>query len=158
MKRMRRRAAVLAPVLFCVSGTLSFWNAAPVRASVGASPSVAPAKVFFLDARGHRITRTPAKHTIQFVLSFHMPRSFPSGYSDVRFTVFVHGKPNRTIIFGTPKHLLPGKSVRIALLVPVSRTWAGRARVVGTVTLLAKPGGVSLHRMGRGVAILKVTP
>jgi hypothetical protein len=116
----------------------------------------APARVYFLDASGHGIIRTRAKTTIQFVLRFPVPGSFPTGYTDLRFTVFVHHKAQRTIIYGTPKHLIPGGVLRVAVLVPVSNTWIGQAMVVGTVTLLSKPNGVSLHHVGRGTAILTV--
>jgi hypothetical protein len=97
-----------------------------------------------------------AKTTIQFVLRFPVAGSFPTGYTDLRFTVFVHHKAQRTIIYGTPKHLIPGGVLRVAVLVPVSNTWIGQAMVVGTVTLLSKPNGVSLHHVGRGTAILTV--
>jgi hypothetical protein len=119
--------------------------------------AVAPARVYFLDAGGHRIERTRAKQTIQFVLQFSMPASFPAGYTDLRFTVFVHQKAQRTIIYGTPKHVFPGRTLRLALLVPISRAWVGQARVVGTVTILSRPDGSPLHRAGRGSATLTVT-
>lgn len=127
-----------------------------LAASRTAASTVAPAHVYFLDARGHQIQQARAKHTIQFVLQFSMPGSFPSGYTDLRFTVFAHHKAQRTIIYGTPKHVVPGATLRVAVLVPVSKAWIGRATVVGTVTLLSKPNGVELHHAGRGTAVLTV--
>lgn len=121
------------------------------------STTIAPARVYFLTASGHTIKQARAKSTIQFVLQFSVPASFPAGYTDLRFTVYLHRKPQRTIIYGTPKHVAPGKTLRVAVLVPVSNTWIGQASVVGTVTIFSKPNGVSLHRIGRGTATLTVT-
>jgi len=142
--------------LLLLLGTIAAHRDA-LAASRTTATTVAPARIYFLDADGHRIERTRAKRTIQFVLQFAMPRSFPTGYTDLRFTVYVHGRAQRTIIYGTPKRVVPGETLRVAVPVPVSRAWVGQAKVVGTVTLLSRPAGVSIYRMGRGVAILTVT-
>lgn len=149
--RMLRTAALLIPLL-----GMSGLGGSAYAATGRAATTFAPARIYFLDASGHGINRTRAKSTVQFVLQFSLPGSFPSGYTDLRFTVFVHRKAQRTIIYGTPKHVLPGGVLRVAVLVPVSKTWIGQATVVGTVTLLSKPNGVSLHHAGRGTAILTV--
>jgi hypothetical protein len=151
LSRMLRIAALLI-LLLGMNGLVRSAFAAAGRAST----TYAPARVYFLDSSGHGINRARAKTTIQFVLRFSLPRSFPSGYTDLRFTVFVHRKAQRTIIYGTPKHVVPGGVLRVAVLVPVSNTWIGQATVIGTVTLLSKPNGVSLHHAGRGTAILTV--
>lgn len=144
------RAVVLSLVILTLCGRAT-------AVSVGAATVVAPARVSFLDTHGHRIVRTRAHETIQFVLQFAMPASFPAGFTDLRFTIFAHGRAQRTVIYGTPKRLLPGRTLRVSVLVPVPPAWIGSARVVGAVALFSKPNGVDLHHAGRGTATLTVT-
>jgi hypothetical protein len=143
--RVLRQSAILLLLL----GTIARHGTAHA-ASPPAATTVAAAQVYFLDAGGHRIERTRAKQTIQFVLQFSMPASFPAGYTDLRFTVFAHQKAQRTIIYGTPKRLLPGRTLRVAVLVPVSRAWVGQATVVGTVTLCQSRMGWRSIMLGGG--------
>jgi hypothetical protein len=147
--RLLRTAAIL------LLATVALYGNA-LAAPRSAATTVAPARVYFLDSSGHQIRRVRANHTIQFVLQFSMPASFPAGYTDLRFTVFAHHKAQRTIIYGTPKHVVPGATLRVAVLVPISKAWIGQATVVGTVTLMSKPNGVELHHAGRGTANLTV--
>lgn len=118
--------------------------------------SVAPARIRFLDRAGHSISRVSARSSIRFELTFTSPRSFPSGYTDVRFEVSSAGSLKRVLIYGTPIHLLPGHSLRVTIPVSLSRSWIGRWQVSGMITLLKRPGGMPLGYAGRAAARLTV--
>jgi hypothetical protein len=152
----RRRMLLLPFALFLIIGSEVQTRTYVARAASDGA-TVAPATVYFLNTTGHRVRNARAKSTIKFVLRFTSPRSFPSGYTDLRFIVYVHGKAQRTVIYGAPKFVKPGATLIVALPVPVSPAWRGTVRVVGTVALLAKPAGLPLHRAGRGSANLTVT-
>jgi hypothetical protein len=143
-------------LLFCFIG-LRLTGQQPNVVAAGTHASViAHATVYFLGIHGRRITSAKAGQSIRFGLKFTVPQSFPSGYTDVRFTVFVHGKAERTVIYGAAKRLRPRKTFQIVVPATIARSWHGSVRVVGTVTLLSKPGGASLDRAGRGSALLSV--
>jgi hypothetical protein len=150
---------IVIPLLVVCAFGLRF-NASQVEAlAAGAQTTiVAPAGVYFVGAHGGRIYSARAGQSIRFALKFPVPRTFPIGYTDVRFTVFVHAKPERTVIYGAALRLTPGKTFQMLVPATIARSWRGLLRVVGTVTLLSKPGGASLNRAGRGSAILRVTP
>jgi hypothetical protein len=154
MNRSRIPFLPIALVLVTACGAESRSSAA---CAAGNGGTVAPASVYFLNETGHRIRSARVKSTIQFVLRFTSPRAYPSGYTDLRFTVYVHGKAQRTIIYGAPKHIMPGTTLTVAVPVSISPTWLGTVKVIGTVTLFAKPDGSLLHRAGRGGATLTVT-
>jgi hypothetical protein len=154
MNRRRIRSVFMTLALITAGGIASSGRAA---GAAGTRASVAPASVYFLDSTGHHIRRARARSTIQFVLRFTSPRTYPSGYTDLRFTVYVHGKAQRTIIYGTPRQLRPGRTLTVAVAATISPTWLGTVKVVGTVMLLAKPDGSTLQHSGRGSTILTVT-
>jgi hypothetical protein len=129
---------------------------AQIPPNLPTSTVVASARVSIEDRSGHPIHRARAKTTVLFHVQFTSPHSFPSGYTDIRFLVTAHGKAQRTVIYGTPKHLHPGQTVRVTVPVTVSRAWIGKAKIAGEVTLLNRPGGTSLHHVGRGTAWLTV--
>ena len=123
----------------------------------GSRTVIAPATVLALNAHGQVIHAARAKSTIQFAIRFALPASFPSGYTDIRFEILIHKHVERSIIYGTPKHVHPRDTVHLSVTSTVSKLWLGTITVRGTIRLLAKPGGSALGYEGQGSTPLTVT-
>jgi hypothetical protein len=147
---------LLGPALLGLSlwfgGGTAAWARTPDHTT-----AIATASVTVLSMQGHPVHTVHATTTIQFSIRLVVPRSFPAGYTDTRFVVLLHARAQRTIIYGTPKHVHPGDVVQVILPTTISKSWVGTVTVRGIIRLLAKPGGAALGYKAQGTTQLTVT-
>lgn len=134
-------------------GTSAVSNAQTSAAKAVTTPAV----VEVLNQHGQIVHAAKVRSLVTLSISARLPQGFPTGYTDVRFTVWKGGHAKRTVIYGTPKHVGAGSLVRIQVPTGISSTWVGQVTIIGMVRLLSKPGGMATRYAARGATDLSVS-